>query len=271
MEIFWIKLSKLTNKQFYEEMKNPTKKSLVFTPNPEILLAGKKDPEFKKILNAWDYLIPDWIGIYAGFQIVSDNLPRFLSFLLIPYYGLNLFIKRRALYAQYWERICGSDFTRKIIEYSNEKGLWVTIVDKFQAPGNKWDNLKIERQKTLVSQLEEKYPNARFHMYICDWGNTEEIISKINETDDIYLFSSQGQKIQEMTIAEMLPKLNNVKVAAGIWWSFDLITWFKRRAPRIFVRLWLEWLWRLILHPQWMMKRIWRAIFVFLWEVVKSK
>lgn len=33
-------------------MKNPTKKSLVFTPNPEILLAGKKDPEFKKILNA---------------------------------------------------------------------------------------------------------------------------------------------------------------------------------------------------------------------------
>jgi hypothetical protein len=56
----------------------------------------------------------------------------------------------------------------------------------------------------MVSELKSKYPTA------------EEIIREINKTEDIYLFSSQGLKDQEITIFEMMPKLNNIKVAAGI-------------------------------------------------------
>jgi UDP-N-acetyl-D-mannosaminuronic acid transferase (WecB/TagA/CpsF family) len=52
-----------------------------------------------------------------------------------------------------------------------------------------------------------------------------------------------------------------------------MILGFKKRAPKIFIALGIEWLWRLLIdgNKTRMMKRIWRAIFVFLWEVSKEK
>lgn len=271
MDIFNIKLSKLKKREFLENLRNPSKKSVIFTPNPEILLEGKKDSEFKEILNSWDYLIPDWIWIYAAFQAMESKLPKALNLLAVPYYWLKLFTSRKTLYKKYWERICWSDLTEELIRNADKKGLWVTIIDKFQAPWNKWDNLKIERQKSLIKELEAKFPNAIFHQYIYIKDNEDKIVKEINSTWDIYLFSSQGLKDQEKTIASIAPKLENIKVLVWIWWSFDMILWHKKRAPRFMIALWLEWLWRLLINPKRMIKRIWKAIFVFLWEVIMSK
>lgn len=271
MQIFKINLSKLNKSDFIDDLKKSEKKSLVFTPNPEILLNAKNDPEFLDILNKWDYLIPDWIGIYAWFQILESKLPKIINFLLIPYYWLNLFIKRKALYKKYWDKICWSDLVKTLIENANSKKLWVSIIDKYQAPWDAWDNLKIERQKITAKLLKEKYPWADFHYYIYTKEAEEDIINTINNTEDIYLFSSQWLKHQEITLFSMMPKLNNIKVAIGIWWSFDMILWFKKRAPKIVISLWLEWLWRFIIDPKRMAKRIWKALFVFLFEVIKSK
>jgi UDP-N-acetyl-D-mannosaminuronic acid transferase (WecB/TagA/CpsF family) len=46
-------------------IKNATKKTLVFTPNPEILLRASRDPEFLEILKQADYLTPDANGLYV--------------------------------------------------------------------------------------------------------------------------------------------------------------------------------------------------------------
>jgi hypothetical protein len=67
----------------------------------------------------------------------------------------------------------------------------VTIIDKFQAPGNIWDNQKIERQKMMEEQLQKMFPNAKFHLYIHTPEKEQGIIDAINTTDDVYLFSSQ--------------------------------------------------------------------------------
>jgi len=271
MDIFWVRLSKLNKKDFLEKLKNPTEKIKIFTPNPEILLNAKKDKNFLEILNNWDYLIPDGIWIYAWYQILESRLPKVITLFMIPFYWLKLFTNRKKLYEKYGNRICGSDLTKELIEHANMNGLWVTIVDKYQAPGNKWDNLKIERQKITPTLLHEKYPNAKFHYYILKKWEEDTIIKNINDTDDIYLFSSQWLKDQEITINNMMPSLDKRKVAIWIGWSFDMILGFKKRAPKLFVKLWLEWLWRLIIDPKRMIKRIWRALPVFLWEVVKSK
>lgn len=53
-------------------------------------------------------------------------------------------------------------------------------------------------------------------MHIYTGSNEEEIIEEINKTQDVYLFSSQGLKDQEITISSMMPKLKNIKVASGI-------------------------------------------------------
>jgi len=102
-------------------LKNTEKPLVVFTPNPEIVLKSKENPEFKKTLELADYLIPDGIGIYAGAQIVDDASPVWLRILKWPWYGFRLFSSRKALYEKYGERICGSDVTRELVEYADEK------------------------------------------------------------------------------------------------------------------------------------------------------
>jgi len=271
MKIFWLELAFLEYKKFFNEIKESQVKLAIFTPNPEILLLAKEDENFRKILEKWDYLVPDWIGIWAGYQILDNSKWKLLNALLIPYFWINLFIKRKALYKKYWERIIWSILTRDLVEYANLKWKWVTIIDKFQAPGNWWDNLKIERQKVMARDLKKKYPNSTFHYYIYKEENKDEIIEEINKTNDVYLFSTEWAKSQETTISELLPKLEKIKVAIWVGWSFDYILNFKKRAPKIIVALGLEWLWRLILHPMRMGKRIWRALPVFLYQVIKSK
>lgn len=271
MEIFWIWLSKLNRDNFIDKLKNPDRKMSVFTPNPEIMLEAKNDIEFRKTLNMWDYLIPDWIWLYIGFQIMDSRLPYYLDIFLLPLYWFNLFIKRKELYKKYWDRICWSDLTLELIKHANKEKIWVTIIDKYQAPWNKWDNLKIERQNVTVKLLKEKLPHADFHMYIYKDEDKEEIIKQINSTKDVYLFSSQWLKIQEETINNIFPELKHIKVAIWIWWSFDMILWFKKRAPKIFIWLWLEWLWRLIINPSRMLKRVKKALITFPFEVIKYK
>lgn len=272
MEIFGVKLSKEHYDDFLKKIKNTKDKLSIFTPNWEFLLAAKYDENFKNILNQADYNVPDGIWIWAAYQILDNKKWKLLNTLLIPWYWINLFIKRKKLYEKYWWRIIWSILTRELVEYSNLKWYWITIIDKFQAPGNLWDNLKIERQKVMVRDLNKKYPNCIFHHYIYTEDKKEAIISEINKTDDIYLFSIQWRDVgQEKTIIELLPKLDKIKVAIWVWWSFDYILWFKKRPPKFMVILWLEWLWRFLSHPMRMAKRIWNVIPVFLYEVIKSK
>lgn len=44
---------------FLDLIKNPTTKTLVFTPNPEILVRANSDVEFLDILQKADYNTPD--------------------------------------------------------------------------------------------------------------------------------------------------------------------------------------------------------------------
>jgi len=71
-----------------------------------------------------------------------------------------------------------------------------------------------------------------------------------------------------MWIQENLPKLN-VKVCQGIGGTLDAITGQTKRAPALFRKLPLEWLYRLIIYP----KRIRRQAVIpyFLFKVFTQK
>ncbi|MCK9272196.1 WecB/TagA/CpsF family glycosyltransferase [Candidatus Gracilibacteria bacterium] len=270
MKIFGVELQKLNYKNFLNEILNNSEQSIIFTPNPEILLAIKKDSEFTEILKKANYLTSDGIGLYIAFQILDNNF-KYLNILFLPYFVFNILFRKNYLYKKYGDKICGSDLTLDLLDYSDKNKLGVTIIDKFQLPGNKGDNLKIVRQMKTPEILSKKYPKANFHFYFYQKENKEEIIEQINKTNDIYFFSTQGLKDQESTILELMPKLKNIKVALGVGGSFDMLLGFKKRAPKIFTSFGLEWLWRLIINPSRMLKRVYNAIFVFIYEVILSK
>jgi N-acetylglucosaminyldiphosphoundecaprenol N-acetyl-beta-D-mannosaminyltransferase len=268
MEIFWININKLNYKNFLAEITKFEKQNIVFTPNPEILLKTKENSDFKNLIKKASYLTPDWIWLYLGFQIIESN-SKIIAILLLPYFLFNLIFRKNYLYKKYWDRICGSDLTKDILNICEEKNIKFTIIDLYKPT----DKNKVESQKTFSQDLKNKYKNIIFDYFIYNPEKKEEIIKKINKSDSKILFSTLWMKLQEESVIEIMEKCNNIKLWLWIWSSFDYIIWFQKRAPKIWRTLWIEWLYRLIRWPQKInrIKRLYNAIFIFSFEVFKSK
>jgi UDP-N-acetyl-D-mannosaminouronate:lipid I N-acetyl-D-mannosaminouronosyltransferase len=80
-------------------------------------------------------------------------------------------------------------------------------------------------------------------------------------------------KRQEQAVVEIMDKCYNIKLWLGIGSSFDYFTGFQKRAPKFWRAIWFEWLYRLATWPQKIvrLKRLWSAIFVFVFKVLVRK
>ena len=274
MKIFWINLDKLKYQDFINTIKSDlisekNKQNIIFTPNPEILLNTLKDEEFKKLLEKANYLTPDWIGLYIAFQINSNSFWKIINFLIMPYFFFNLFFRRKYLYKKYWDRICGSDLTGDLVKFCEKENIKITILDPYYPK----DLAKVESQKYFRKNITNKFPNLNFDFFIYNPENKEEIIEKIWNSDSKILFSTLWMKTQEKSVIEIINKCPNIKLWLGIGSSFDYFTWFQKRAPKIFRAIWIEWLYRIVTWPQKLVriKRLYNAIFVFIYQVIKNK
>jgi N-acetylglucosaminyldiphosphoundecaprenol N-acetyl-beta-D-mannosaminyltransferase len=269
MQIFWIKLNKLKYNKFLLELLKLDKQNIVFTPNPEILLKTKKDSEFKTLIEKANYLTPDGIGLYIAFQILDNNYSRLINILLLPKYFYYLFFKRKYLYNKYWDRICWSDLTKDLVQYAENNNIKISIIDLY----NPEDKNKVNSQKQFSKLLKNKFPNLTFDYFIYSPKEKENIIKQISKSDSKILFSTLWMKKQEQSVVEILWKCKNIKLGLAIGSSFDYFIWFQKRAPKIWRKLWLEWLYRLLTGPKKIdrIKRLYNAIFIFIYEVLKNK
>lgn len=269
MQIFWINLDNLKYDDFLKSLLKFEKQNIVFTPNPEILLKTKSDKEFKDLINKADYLTPDWIWLYIAFQILDNKYWSFINTLLLPYFFFNLFFKRKELYNKYWDRICGSDLTKDLVEYSEKNNIKVTIIDLY----NPTDLKKVESQRIFPLWVAREFPNLKFEYFIYEPSKKEEIIDEISKSNSKILFSTLWMKRQEESVVEIMEKCENIKLWLWIGSSFDYFIWFQKRAPLIWRKSGFEWLYRLITWPRKIdrLKRLYNAIFLFTYEILKNK
>jgi len=275
MQILWIPLINTRYKDFFDEITSFEKKSVIFTPNPEIILKTLEDLEFKEILIKADYLVPDWTGLFIAYQIINlretikNNFLFYLfSWALIPLFIFNVIFRKKYIYWKYGDKICWSDLTLDLLKFAEINKVKITILDLF----NPSDDKKVASQKVFSEKLKEKYNTLEFDYFIYDESKKDEIINKIKNSDSKILFSTLGMKKQEVSILEVIKTCENIKIWAWIWSSFDYIIWFQTRAPKIWRILWCEWMYRLFTWPQKMkrLKRLYNAIFVFIYFVIKS-
>ena len=186
---------------------------MIFTPNPEIIMIAHNDDNFKSILNSASICTPDGIGVVYCAKILKTPLQ---------------------------ERVAGFDLSSALIEYAaeTEKSLFL-----FGAAPNVAD--------IAAQNLIEKYPTLKIagtrNGYFTE-DETSEIIGQINASNADILFVCLGAPKQEKWIYENRDKLN-VKLALGLGGALDVFAGTAKRAPKIFIKLNLEWFYRLIKQP----------------------
>ena len=78
-EILGVRFDDLTQQEAAQrgrQLLEEDKFHYVVTPNPEFLLAAEKDPEFRRVLNAADLVLPDGIGVvYSAGRRICARYP----------------------------------------------------------------------------------------------------------------------------------------------------------------------------------------------------
>ncbi|MDU7537361.1 MAG: glycosyltransferase, partial [Peptostreptococcaceae bacterium] len=63
------------------EFVNSTTYHTVITPNPEIVMLAKDNPEFKAVMKRADLIVPDGIGVVLASKILKNSLPDKINIL----------------------------------------------------------------------------------------------------------------------------------------------------------------------------------------------
>lgn len=268
MKIFNITLDNLKYIDFFKQITKFEKQEIVFTPNPEILLKTQSDNEFEKLLKKATILTPDGIWLYIAYQMLEEK-SWVLRALKTPFYFFNLFFNKQKLYEKYGDRICWSDITKDLLYYCESQNISITIVDLY-IPS---DLKKVASQKIFSEKLSSSFPELKFNYIIYNPNNKTEILEEIKNSNSKIVFSTLWMKRQEQSVIEIMEYCDNIKLGLWIGSSFDYFTGFQKRSPQIFSTLWIEWFYRIFTWPQKIkrLKRVYNAIFVFLYQVLKQK
>lgn len=193
----------------------------IYTPNTEIVMAAKDDGDLRELLNRGDLVIPDGIGLIYGSKIQGKSLK---------------------------ERVTGFDTSIELLKIANENSYSLYLL------GGK-DGIASE----AANSIREKYPNIIIaghhhgyfngsHMGIKDSEEEERILEEINDKKPDIIFVGLGFPKQEIWIDSNVHRLNT-KVIIGNGGVMDILSGNAKRAPEIFQRLGLEWLYRLAKEP----------------------
>ncbi|OGC70445.1 hypothetical protein A2415_02560 [candidate division WWE3 bacterium RIFOXYC1_FULL_39_7] len=251
-------------------------KHYVCTTNPEFIMLAQTDPGFKKIINESDLSIPDGVGVVQAleYQQAVQNYKKDISFIahaLVK--GLSIGIT--AIYSDKLlkKKIKGVELTEKMCALAEQKGYTVFLLGgRLRDKTGKHIIQDMDMAEIAAQKLKNKYPKlqiigatSRFNRSAADDAITADYINSCMKQHGVehidFMFVAYEQAYQEKWIVRNRDKIN-VKVSVGIGSTLDYISESMKYSPKMFDRMNLEWLYKLIIQP-WRFKRIVRAFPVF--------
>ncbi len=123
-----------------------------------------------------------------------------------------------------------------------------------------------------VGEMERRYPGiqivGRHHGYF-NGEEEEEIAADIMAAQPDVLFVAMTSPRKEDFLARWIGRMN-VPVCHGVGGSFDVWAGKVKRAPHVWQRLGLEWLYRVIQEPRRMLRRCVETNAIFCWLVLSE-
>lgn len=207
-------------------------KTFIITANAEIAMYARENKEYLELTKKSNYIVADGIGIVKGAKLLNKNIP---------------------------ERIPGIELMMDMIEYANLNDKKVYFY-----------GAKPETIEKMVNILKNKYTKLNIvgyhHGYHDDSDN--KIMNNVIQLKPDYVFVAKGCPLQDEWIIKVLDNVDK-GVFMGVGGSFDVISGNVKRAPEIWQKLNLEWMYRLLNNPQ----RIGRYVSLpkFVLEVLKDR
>ncbi len=200
--------------RIFSECKN--KKALPFTvvtPNPIIVMNAQKNKQLFSALANADLSLADGIGIISAAKRMGTPLP---------------------------ERVTGIDTGYAVLEKLAEIGGSVYLL-----------GAKHEVAELAAKTLTDRLPSLRIvgtrHGY---FDNDEEVLSDIKEKMPDLLVVCLGSPRQEVWAHENKEKLTGVGAVICLGGALDVWSGRIKRSPSLFIKMRLEWLWRMICEPK---------------------
>lgn len=203
----------------------------VVTINPEMISNAVKDKDFAKIINSAELVIPDGIGVEIGLKILGYNV----------------------------RRIAGIVFSHKMIEECAKNSQSVALVGA---------------KPEIVQKAKENLEKAISGLYITYahdgyFSDDEKIINELKIRQPRLVLCALGSPKQEEFILKAKQVLPN-SLFVGVGGSFDVWSGVVERAPEIYQKLGLEWLYRTVKEPK-RFKRIFPTLPLFVLNVLREK
>lgn len=209
------------------------KGSFVVTANPEIFMMGKCYEDMNEaLLDENTFIVPDGIGVIKGGEIFG---------------------------ARFKERIPGVEICGELLKYADRfrRSLYL-----FGAEQNVLE--------ALVSRIKREYPGIELVGYTDGYvENKDSVFRKITEMEPDIVLVALGTPAQELLIHRYY-RADRPGLYMGVGGSFDVLSGLKKRAPSLFIKFNLEWLYRITKEPK-RLKRFWNSNVKFLFEVRKEK
>lgn len=203
----------------------------VVTINPEMINNAVQNPEFAGIINNAELVIPDGIGVQIGLKILGYNV----------------------------RRIAGIEFSRRMIEECAKSEQSVALVGaKPEIVQKAKENLEHEIQGLYVTYAHDGY-----------FRDDDEILNELKIRQPRLVLCALGSPKQEEFILKAKDLLPDA-LFVGVGGSFDVWSGVVERAPEIYQKLGLEWLYRTVKEPK-RFKRIFPTLPLFVLKVLREK
>ena len=203
----------------------------IVTINPEMISAAQSNPEFADIIKKAELVVADGIGVEIGLKILGYSV----------------------------KRIAGIDLGKALIEKFTASGKSVVMIGA--KPGV---------VDSAIVNLTKEYQNLNV-VYSHDgyFDNDEDIIESVISANPDLILVALGSPKQEFFIHNIKEKLPN-STLIGLGGSFDVWAGVVERAPKIYQKLGLEWLYRTLKEPK-RFKRIFPTLPLFVLKVLKER
>ena len=200
----------------------------VVTINPEMVELAKKDKDFANVLRHSELVVADGVGIKIALKLKGVNQ----------------------------ERIGGVDYSRSLIEMCARNNLRLALL-----------GAKEEVINTVCQKLKCEFENLNIVFSHNGYFNDENaILNEIKKACPQVLLCALGAPKQEFIIYRLKEMLQGCTMV-GVGGSFDVFAGCVQRAPIMWQKLGLEWLYRTIKQPE-RFRRIFPTLPIFLFESI---